>query len=216
MSKELIFKNRHHAGQVLATKLTHFKNHPDTIVLGLPRGGIPVAFEVAKALNIPLEVLVVRKLGVPGQEELAMGAIASGGVKYLDDKLIQDLGITESDVTAVLERETKELLSREKRFHGEKKHRSLTNKTVIIVDDGLATGSTMKAALAALRTRNPSKIVIAVTTAPTDTAREFRDLVDEFICLSVPYFFMGVGGSYEDFSQTTDDEVQSLLARETH
>jgi putative phosphoribosyl transferase len=210
------FKNRHHAGQILATHLAHFKNQPDTVVMGLPRGGVPVAFEVAKTLGLPLEVLVVRKLGVPGHEELAMGAIASGGVKYLDEKTIKDLGISDSAVTKVLERETKEVLTREKRFHGGKKHRGLTNNTVIIVDDGLATGSTMKAAIAAIRTEKPQKIIVAVPVAPADTAREFAALAIDFICLNIPYFFMGVGGSYDDFSQTTDDEVVSLLARDTH
>ena len=206
-----IFKDRRDAGKQLAKELSDFKGQDDAIVLGLPRGGVPVAFEVAKALNLPLDVFIVRKLGVPGQPELAMGAIASGGIQVLNDSVVRRAGISESQIEDVAQQEKEELKQREKAYRGARPNIDLQGKTVLLVDDGLATGASMRAAISALREHNPDKIILAVPTAPTDTCQEFKPEVDQIICLRTPTPFWGVGGSYQNFSQTTNEEVRELL-----
>ena len=184
---------------------------PGLLVLGLPRGGVPVAYAVAIALNAPLDILLVRKLGVPGQDELAMGAIASNGILILNNSVIQRLGIPESVVEAVSKRETKELHRREQDYRGVRPPVDIPGKTVIVIDDGLATGSTMKAAIAALRRQNPAKIIAAVPTASPETCEELKSAADEIVCAIMPEPFYAVGFSYEDFEQTTDAEVRELI-----
>lgn len=207
------FRDRSEAGKFLATKLSAYANRSDVSVLGLPRGGIPVAFEVAKALNVPLDVFVVRKLGVPGQEELAMGAIASGGVRVLNAQVMRSLCITSEVIDRVAASEAQELERREKLYRGNQPAPDYTGRTIILVDDGLATGSTMRAALEALRQHQPSCIVVAVPIAAPEICEEFRLEVDEMVCYSTPERLWSVGGGYEDFSQTTDEEVCYLLEK---
>jgi putative phosphoribosyl transferase len=207
------FRNRSEAGQILAKHLQHYKNRPGVLVLGLPRGGVPVAYEVSHDLNAPLDVFVVRKLGVPGHQELAMGAIASGGVRILHEGVIRELGIPERTIDIVSENETRELERREQIYRGERPAPQIDNRTIIVVDDGLATGSSMRAAVRALRQQNPSRLVVAVPTAPADTCNQLREIVDEVVCAVTPDPFFAVGGSYADFSQTTDDEVRDLIER---
>jgi predicted phosphoribosyltransferase len=206
-----IFANRRDAGRFLASKLSHYANHSDVVVLALPRGGVPVGYEVARALNVPLDVFMVRKLGAPQQPELAIGAIATGGVRVVSPELIDRLGVTRQQLEAIAADEEAELERREREFRGDRPSPSLDDKTVILVDDGLATGSTMRAAAAALRQQHPAKIVAAVPTAAPDTCEEFRNVVDEVICGITPDRFLAVGQWYEDFSQTTDQEVRDLL-----
>jgi len=205
------FRNRAEAGRLLAHKLEQYRNMPGLLVLGLPRGGVPVAYAVAIALNAPLDILLVRKLGVPGQDELAMGAIASNGILILNNSVIQRLGIPESVVEAVSKRETKELHRREQDYRGVRPPVDIPGKTVIVIDDGLATGSTMKAAIAALRRQNPAKIIAAVPTASPETCEELKSAADEIVCAIMPEPFYAVGFSYEDFEQTTDAEVRELI-----
>jgi len=207
------FENRREAGHMLAESLSAYANRTDVVVLALPRGGVPVGFEVARALNAPLDVFVVRKLGTPGQEELAMGAIASGGVRVLNDEVIRSFGITDLQIDRVAIREQWELERRELAYRGNRPLPDLLNRTVIIVDDGLATGTTMRAAVAALRSYNPARTVVAVPAAPADICDELRAEVDEVFCLITPEVFWAVGAWYEDFSQTTDAEVHVLLER---
>jgi putative phosphoribosyl transferase len=183
------------------------------VVLALPRGGVPVGYEVAKALGAPLDVFVVRKLGLPWHEELAMGAIASGGVRVLDPDLIRIARVSEDDIQRITASEQAELERRERRYRGARPFPDLRGKTVILVDDGLATGSTMRAAVAALRQEGPSRIIVAVPVASPETCDAFRDLADEVVCDITPEPFRAVGLWYDDFSQTTDDEVQELLER---
>ncbi len=209
------FRDRRQAGELLATKLAAYANRRDVIVLALPRGGVPVAYEVAKALNVPLEVFVVRKLGVPGYEELAMGAVASGGVRVLNDQLIEQLGIPQYVIEAVTAQELQELKRRESLYRGGRPPPEVRGRTVILVDDGLATGSTMQAAVRALWQLNPARIVVAVPTSSKDTCDALRPLVDEIICAITPEPFHAVGLWYEDFSQITDQEVRELLSRRT-
>ena len=206
-----IFKDRRDAGKQLAKELSDFKGQDDAIVLGLPRGGVPVAFEVAEALKLPLDVFIVRKLGVPGQPELAMGAIASGGIQVLNDSVIRRAGISESQIEDVAQKEKEELKKREKAYRGARPDIDLHGKTVLLVDDGLATGASMRAAISALQEHEPKKIIVAVPTAPSDTCQEFEPEVDQIICLRTPTPFWGVGGSYQNFSQTTNEEVRELL-----
>jgi len=213
MSMARPFRNRTDAGQQLATQLTAYANRPDVLVLALPRGGLPVAFEVAQALNAPLDVFLVRKLGLPGQEELAIGAIASGGVTVLNSEVVDTLRIPDQIIDQIAAKEQRELERREQLYRGDRPPPDVRNKTVILVDDGLATGSTMRAAAAALREQGPDRIVVAVPTAAPETCDEFRDTVDDIVCAITPDPFYAVGLSYEDFSQTTDDEVCDLLAR---
>ena len=209
----MLFRDRTEAGRLLADQLRRYAGRSDLLVLGLPRGGVPVAYEVAKALGAPLDVFLVRKLGVPGHEEVAMGAIATGGVRVLSPSLLRQLGISPAMVDQVAEREQRELERRESAYRGSRPPPDVTGKTVILVDDGLATGSTMRAAAAALRRQNPAKLVVAVPVAAAETCEDFRDEVDEVVCAATPEPFYAVGIWYEDFSQTTDEEVRELLAR---
>jgi putative phosphoribosyl transferase len=210
---EYPFRNRTEAGRVLAQELMAYANRDDVIVLALPRGGVPVAFEVAHALHAPLDVFVVRKLGVPGHEELAMGAIASGGVLVIEPSVVEDLSIPMEVVLDVAAREEQERLRREREYRGDRPAPDVRGRTVILVDDGLATGSTMRAAVAALRKLQPAKIVVAVPVAVRLTCEELAEEVEEVVCARTPEPFYGVGEWYADFSQTTDEEVSELLAR---
>jgi putative phosphoribosyl transferase len=209
--EQMLFRDRTEAGLALARRLTAYADRSDVIVLALPRGGVPVAFEVAKALNAPLDIFVVRKLGVPGHEELAMGAIASGGVLVLDDRVLQWLGISEEQVQRALTRELDELRRREAAYRNGRPLPDLKGKTVILVDDGLATGASMQAAARAVRRHQPAQIVIAVPVASRATCDQFRDDVDEVVCAVTPEPFYAVGNWYEEFSQTSDEEVRELL-----
>jgi predicted phosphoribosyltransferase len=207
------FRNRAEAGRLLAKRLLAYAGRPDVLVLALPRGGVPVAFEVARRLQAPLDVFVVRKLGVPGHEEYAMGAIASGGLCLLDDDVIGELDIPDAAIKAVTTRELKELTRRELEYRDDLPAPEIRGRTVIVVDDGLATGSTMLAALAALRQHQPARIVVAVPTASPSARAEVARVADECMCVIVPDRFYAVGLWYEDFSQTTDEEVRDLLHR---
>jgi erythromycin esterase-like protein/predicted phosphoribosyltransferase len=207
-----LFRNRREAGRLLAQKLAHYAHRPDVIVLALPRGGVPVAYEVARALNAPLDVFLVRKLGVPGYEELAMGAVATGGVRVLNDTIVSGLGIPDYLINAVIAKELEELKRRERVYRGGRPPPDVRGRTVILIDDGLATGATMQAAVKALRQLQPARIVVAVPTAAPDTCEALRAEVDEVICAITPEPFHAVGRWYEDFAQTTDEEVGELLA----
>jgi predicted phosphoribosyltransferase len=207
------FRDRRHAGRVLAQALAPHAHRPDVTVLALPRGGVPVAYEVAHALHAPLDVFIVRKLGVPGQEELAMGAIAMGGVRVLNDDVIRSLGIGEATVEAVTRSELLELERHAREYRGDRPLPELHGRTAILVDDGLATGATMLAAVKALRLQQPSRIVVAVPTAAAETCAQMRSEADEVVCATTPRPFRGVGQWYLDFSQTSDDEVRELMAR---
>ena len=206
----MLFKDRRQAGKALAEKLTRYAGKPDVLALALPRGGVPVAFEVARALHAPLDVFLVRKLGLPGHEELAMGAIASGGVRVLND-IVETMHIPEEVVEAVTAKELKELKRRERMYRDDRPAPDVGGRTVILVDDGLATGSTMRAAVAALRQKRPAHIVVAVPVGAAETCAEFQDEADEVVCACTPEPFYAVGLWYEDFSQTTDGEVHDLL-----
>jgi len=205
------FADRHEAGVRLADELRAFAGRPDTIVLGLPRGGVPVAFEVARALGAPLDVMVVRKLGVPGHEELAMGALASGSPPLLNQRLIGELGIPSGMVEQVIAREAAELARREARYRAGRGPLDLVGRRVILVDDGLATGSTMLAAATAVQNQRPKAIVVAVPVAATDACRLLHDAVDACVAVATPFPFHAVGAWYHDFTQTTDEEVIELL-----
>src|SRR5438067_3492348 len=213
---ERAFPNRTEAGRLLAEKLVQYAGRDDVIVLGLPRGGVPVAYEVAKRLGAPLDVFIVRKLGVPGFEELAAGAIASGGVRVLNEDVIRAIPHAEEAIEAVTTRETAELARREQEYRDGRLAPELRDRVVILIDDGLATGATMRAAVKALRQSGAAKIVVAVPVGPPDTCREFEEEADEVVCASEPEFFQAVGQYYEDFSQTSDDEVRDLLTRAAH
>ena len=209
----MIYKDRSEAGRRLATQLDGYAGRADVLVLALPRGGVPVAFEVARALEAPLDVFLVRKLGVPGHEELAMGAIASGGVRVLNQEVLRHLRISREAVDAVAADELRELERRERAYRGGRPPPDVRGKTAILVDDGLATGSTMLAAASALREQQPARIVVAVPVSAPQTCDEYRMGVDEIVCALTPEPFHAVGQWYEDFSQTTDEEVRELLAR---
>jgi putative phosphoribosyl transferase len=206
------FRNRAEAGRALARALSQYGGRDDVVVLALPRGGVPVGYEVAKELGAPLDVFLVRKLGVPGHEELAMGAIATGGVLVLDERVLRWLGINEDQIQKTLARELDELRRREAAYRDGRPLPDLKGKTVILVDDGLATGASMQAAAGAVRRHEPARIVIAVPVASRATCDRFRDEVDEVVCAVTPEPFYAVGNWYEDFSQTSDDEVRELLA----
>jgi predicted phosphoribosyltransferase len=208
------FRNRTDAGRQLAEKLAAYANRPDVLVLALPRGGVPVAFELARAFGAPLDVFLVRKLGVPGYEELAMGAVATGGVRVLNDEIVRGLGISEHEIDAVVARELRELSRRDRLYRGDRPLSDVAGRTVILVDDGLATGATMRAAVQALRQQQPGRIVAAVPTASPDTCQVLKAEADDVICAITPEPFFAVGHWYDDFTQTTDDEVQELLARQ--
>ncbi|HEY2144101.1 MAG TPA: phosphoribosyltransferase [Candidatus Udaeobacter sp.] len=207
------FENREEAGRQLAKKLDKYAGRDDVIVLGLPRGGVPVAYEVAKRLRTPLDVFIVRKLGVPGFEELAAGAIASGGVRVLNEDVVRAIPYAEEAIEAVTAKETTELERREQIYREGRPPPELRDRIVILVDDGLATGATMRAAVKALRQRGAAKIVVAVPVGPPDTCHEIAEQADETICLSTPAFFQAVGQYYEDFSQTSDEDVRELLSQ---
>jgi len=208
-----VFNDRVEAGQVLAERLKHYADRPDVIVLALPRGGVPVAYEVAKALHAPMDVFIVRKLGIPGYEELAMGAVASGGARVLNDQVVRGLSIPDSVIDAVANWELRELERRERLYRGNRPPPDVRGKAVILVDDGLATGSTMLAAVQALRKLGPARIVVAVPVASLDTCELLNEYVDETVCATTPEPFYAVGLWYRDFSQTTDEEVRELLER---
>src|SRR4051794_35756455 len=209
----MLFRDRAQAGRQLAARLTAYAGRPDVLVLALPRGGVPVGYEVARALRAPLDVFLVRKLGVPGQEELAMGAIASGGVRVLNEEVVRTLGIPDEVVDAVAAQEQRELERRDRLYRGKRPAPQVEGRTVILVDDGLATGSTMRAAVAALRRQRPARIVVAVPVGAPQTCEDFQYEADEAVCARTPEPFHAVGAWYEDFSQTTDEEVRDLLGR---
>ncbi len=205
------FQNRKEAGRILASKLEKFTNHPDAVVLALPRGGVPVGFEVARELNLPLDVLLVRKLGVPGHEELAMGAIASGGIRYLNRAVIESFRIRPEILEETERREALELMRREALYRGNRPPLNVEGRTVILVDDGVATGSTVRVAIQMLRSQHVARIVVATPAAPPAAKWEIAPLVDDFIAVVTPEDFYGVGQFYEDFSQIDDDTVYELL-----
>jgi predicted phosphoribosyltransferase len=208
----MYFRDRREAGRQLAKHLAAYANRPDVLVLALPRGGVPVGYEVAQALHAPLDVFLVRKLGLPGHEEFAMGAVASGGVRVLNRDVVEQLHIPDEVIDAVARRELQELERRERAYRGDRPFPDVRGKIVILVDDGLATGSTMRAAAEALRQQGPARVVVAVPAGSPETCNEFRQEVDEIVCAITPEPFYAVGLWYDDFSQTTDDEVRALLA----
>jgi len=208
----MLFRDRADAGRQLLTKLAAYRGRPDVLVLGLPRGGIPVGYEVARGLGSPLDVFVVRKLGVPGQEELAMGAIATGGVRVVNRDVVDALHIPPDVLDRAAAQEIRELERRERSYRGDRPEPEVEGRTVILVDDGLATGSTMRAAVQALRQQRPARIVVAVPVAASATCEELRREVEDVVCFATPEPFMAVGRFYDDFEQTTDEEVHDLLA----
>jgi predicted phosphoribosyltransferase len=209
----MVFADRAQAGRVLASQLVKYAGRPDAVVLALPRGGVPVAYEIGKELGLPIDVFIVRKLGVPGQEELAMGAIASGGVVYINEEVTTQLGIDAETIKAVTEREEREIERRELLYRAGRPPVEVSGKIVILVDDGLATGSTMLAAVAALRKSHPARVVVAVPAAAPQTCQRIAAEVDEVVCAIMPEPFYAVGQWYQSFFQTTDDEVRELLSR---
>lgn len=207
------FRDRTEAGQLLAAQLTEYANRDDVLVLGLPRGGVPVAYEIAKALHAPLDICLVRKLGVPGQKELAMGAIAPDGVMVLNQEILRSLNISRDTLLAVAAEEKQELERRDRQYRGERPQPEVCDRVVILVDDGIATGSTLRAAVATLRQRQPRQIVAAVPVAPPSTCTGLKAILDGVICLATPDPLHSIGMWYKDFSQTSDQEVQQLLGR---
>jgi putative phosphoribosyl transferase len=206
-----VFRDRVEAGDVLAARLGHYAGRDDVLVLALPRGGVPVGARVAKALGAPLDVFLVRKLGVPGHEELAMGAIASGGVRVHNEEVVSKLRLDDATIERVAEAEERELARRGHRYRGQRPPPELAGRVVILVDDGLATGSTMRAAVAAARRLGPARVVVAVPTAPASTCAELQREADEVVCATTPRPFRAVGYSYRSFPQTSDEEVRDLL-----
>lgn len=207
----MIYQDRRHAGLELAEHLKQYAGRPDVVVLGLPRGGVPVAFEIAETLGLPLDVFIVRKLGVPWHEEFAMGAIASGGLCILNDETIRTLGITSATIENVSRRENEEIRRRDLLYRGKRPPIDVRDKIIILVDDGLATGSTMRAAVEALRQRSPARIIVAVPVGSADSCLMLRRIADEVICPSMPEPFNAVGLWYRHFDQTSDEEVKALL-----
>jgi putative phosphoribosyl transferase len=207
----MFFQDRREAGRIVAGRLSEYANRPDVVVLALPRGGVPVAYEVTSALNVPLDVFLVRKIGVPGHEEFAMGAVASDGGRVLNREVIDALQIPDDVVERLIAREERELERRERAYRGDRPFPDLRGKSVILVDDGLATGSTMRAAISALRQRQPARLVVAVPVGSPETCDALRAHVDDIICSIMPDPLYAVGLWYADFSQTTDDEVRELL-----
>ncbi len=207
----MIFQNRKAAGEMLAEQLAGYAGRADVVVLAIPRGGVPVGAEVARALGVPLDIFIVRKLGVPGQEELALGAIASGGVRVLNDDVVRMASITTEEIERVTEREKKELERRERVYRGERPALEIKGKTVLLVDDGIATGSSMRAGIAALRQHAPARIVLATPVAPASTCRRLRNEVDGIVCVHMPEAFHAIGQFYADFLPTLDEEVCALL-----
>ena len=214
MTTEHVFRDRREAGRELAHRLSGaYGDRPDVVVLALPRGGVPVGYEIAQALRVPLDVMIVRKLGVPSHEELAMGAIASGNIRVLNEEVVRQLNISDAVIEQVSRQEHEELLRRERAYRGGRPSVPVEGRTVMWVDDGLATGSTLRAAIATVRQRHPAKIVVAVPTAAPETCQELRAEADDVHCLTTPTPFFGVGQWYVDFSQTSDQEVRDLLDR---
>ena len=209
----MIFDDRVDAGRQLAAKLGAYAGRKDVIVLGIPRGGVPVAFEVARALKAPLDIFLSRKLGVPGQEELAFGALATGGVRVLDRELIAQVGISEREIDQIAASVKKELERRARVYRGLRPALNVKGKTVLLVDDGIATGSSMLAAINALRQMEPARLVVAVPVAPYDTCKRLRSVVDELVCVDTPETFYAIGQFYGDFSQVRDEEVTELIRR---
>lgn len=209
----MIFTNRSKAGRLLARRLTSYAGRKDVIVLGVPRGGVPVAFEVATALKAPLDIFLSRKLGVPGQEELAFGAVASGGVRILDRAIIEAVGLSEMEIDQITKTVQTELDRRQRVYRGTRPPLQLTGKAILLIDDGIATGSSMRAAILALREAQPARITVAVPVAPLQTYRDLSSEVDDLVCIYTPELFYGIGQFYEDFSQVTDAEVIELLDR---
>jgi predicted phosphoribosyltransferase len=207
----LPFKDRREAGRILATRLTRYRGLPGVLVLALPRGGVPVALEVAEHLDAPLDIFLVRKLGVPGHEELALGALASGGVRVLNSDVVEMCGLDKRTIDAIADRELKELERRERAYRPHRPPLPIEGKRVILIDDGLATGATMLAAARAVTRLRPAGVTVAVPVASEETCNFFRNEVDEIVCAEMPRPFQAVGLWYEDFSQTTDDEVRELL-----
>jgi predicted phosphoribosyltransferase len=208
----ILFRDRHDAGRALARRLSSYAGRADVTILALPRGGVPVASEIARALDLPLDVFLVRKLGVPGHEELAMGAIASGGARVLDSEVVRAYRVSEEDVARVTDAERRELDRREIAYRADRPPLDLKGRTVILVDDGLATGSSMRAAVAALGPLSAARVVVAVPVAPRSTVFSLERVADEVVCLEMPEPFFAVGMFYEDFEQTTDEQVRDLLA----
>ncbi len=205
------YDDRYQAGRVLVDSLKNYAKRTDVIVLALPRGGVPVGYEIANKLSLPLDIFIVRKLGVPGHEELAMGAIASGGITILNDEIVNLLHISTEAIDKIQKSEQEELLRRERVYRGKKPSPELLGKTIILVDDGIATGYTMRAAIAALKQKKPAKLIVAIPVAARSTCAEIAPLVDELICPMRPVNFYAVGLWYDNFSQTTDEEVMQLL-----
>ncbi len=213
MGTEARFADRAEAGRELAAALSDYRDRDDVVVLALPRGGVPVAFEVARELKAPLDVFVVRKLGLPAQPELAMGAIASGGIQVLNDEVVHALGVPHETIEKVAAREREELARREQLYRGDRPPQSVEGKTVILVDDGVATGSTMRAAIKALREQKPADLVVAIPVAPPETCEALRREADTVVCTRTPEPFLALGAWYASFPQTPDAEIQDLLTR---
>ena len=210
--RERIFANRQEAGRLLAAELTKYADREDAIVLGLPRGGVPVAAEVARALHLPLDVMVVRKLGAPGQEELAIGAIGEGGVRVLNRQLVRNLGLDDGDIDRIAATEERELRRRVSAYRGGHESLAVEDKTVLLVDDGVATGATMRAGLQALKAAGAARVIAATPVGAADSLAALENDADEIVVLQTPEWFSAVGQWYEDFGQTTDDEVRGILA----
>jgi putative phosphoribosyl transferase len=210
-----VFRDRRDAGEVLAQQLASCRDEHNLLVLGLARGGVPVGWEVAFALRAPLDVFLVRKLGVPQWQELAMGALASGGAMVINDNLVRSLGVTDEQLQTAIERETEELHRRERAYRGDRPPIDVAGKTVILVDDGIATGATMLAAVRAVRASGPARVVVAVPVGPLSACRELATEADDVVCATMPSGFEAVGQVFEDFHQVTDDEVRELLAAPT-
>ena len=206
-----MFVERKAAGEALAEQLLTYQDRADVAILALPRGGVPVAYEIAKVLHAPLDVLIVRKLGVPGQEELAMGAIASGGARVINRDVVRDMAISERAIEAAIELKQQELLRRERNYRNGRPPIEVKDRIVIVVDDGIATGATMRAAVAALKQLHPSRIIVAVPTSSVDASIKLHQEADEVVCLATPEPYFSVGNWYQDFSQTSDAEVRALL-----
>jgi putative phosphoribosyl transferase len=213
---QLPLTNRIEAGRLLADALQSYAGGSDVLILALPRGGVPVAFEVARKLNVPLDLMLVRKLGVPGQRELAMGALASGGSKVMNQELVESLRLSEATLQAVINEEEQELERRERAYRGNRPPPDVQDRRVILVDDGLATGATMRVAIAALRQQKPARIIVAIPVAPSSTVEKLRQEADEVFCLATPEPFFAIGRWYVDFSQTSDEEVRDLLDQARH
>jgi putative phosphoribosyl transferase len=210
-----IFEDRYEAGRALAPEVERL-GMENPLIIGLPRGGVPLAYEIAMALDAPLETIVVRKLGAPSQPELAVGAIASGGVRVLNDEVLRFMSLDDAAIEAMVARESIELERREKRYRGDREYPDLAGQDVVLVDDGLATGATMRAAIEAVKTKNPASMTVAIPTASGRSLRKVEAMVDHVVCLDTPVEFHAVGQFYVDFSQTTDDEVRNLLERARH